>query len=131
MRRSTQGAIGAALGLIMLFGFSARASAEERKTCPICLRTEQKTSYSEKAGYTLVRGTTNTLLGWTELLRQPANEVKEGGNVFTGIGKGVGEAVKRTFGGAAELLTFWTPKVHDNYMHFSKDCPICMNTEKK
>ena len=131
MRRNTRTCVGVLLGLAVLLGCSSQARAEG-KACPICSKAgDQKASYSAKASCTLVRGTTNTLLGWTELIRQPANEVKDGGNVFTGIGKGVGETVKRTLGGAAELLTFWTPKVHDNYLHFAKDCPICMNKENK
>ena len=131
MRNKTQTLIGTAVGLIILFGGSAQARAEG-KMCPICSKAgDQKAAYATKASCTLVRGTTNAFLGWTELIRQPANEVKDGGNVLIGIGKGVGETVKRTLGGAAELLTFWTPKVHDNYLHFANDCPICMNKDKK
>ena len=130
MRGNRRMIIGTGLWFAILIGCPAQARAEERKMCPICMKAgDQKASYSEKASYTLARGTTNTLFGWTELIRQPANEVKDGGNVFAGLGKGVGEAVKRTLGGAAELVTFWTPKVHDTYLHFSKDCPVCMNNK--
>ena len=113
---------------LVVLGWSAPVRAEESKgTCPICGRAADETaSYPSKAGHTLVRGAANTLLGWTELIRQPAQEAKEGGNVLTGIGKGVGEGVKRTLAGVGEVLTFWTPKVQHRYVHFANDCPICM-----
>lgn len=93
--------------------------------CPICKRiSEQQISYAEKAGNTLARGALNTSLGWTELIRQPAQEVKRGGNAFVGIANGVGQGLNRTFTGLAELFTFWTPKIQGQYLHFSKDCPL-------
>ena len=120
---------GVVLGIAILFGFSGPAMAAQQKAamCPVCDKAgDDSASYPSKAGYTLVRGAANTLLGWTELIRQPVSEVKGGGNVFTGLAKGVGEGVKRTLGGAAEVLTFWTPKMKGNYLHFSDNCPICM-----
>ena len=120
---------GVVVGFALLFGCSRPAAAAEGqgKICPICARaSDEAASYPSKAGYTLARGATNTLLGWTELFRQPVSEVKGGGNVVTGIGKGVGQTVKRTLGGIGEVLTFWTPKMQDSYLHFSQDCPICM-----
>ena len=120
---------GVVLGIAILFGFSGPAMAAQQKAamCPVCDKAgDDSASYPSKAGYTLVRGAANTLLGWTELIRQPVSEVKGGGNVFTGLAKGVGEGVKRTLGGAAEVVTFWTPKMKDSYLHFSDNCPICM-----
>lgn len=99
-------------------------------TCPICGRAGNPATYADKAGTTLVRGASNTLFGWTELLRQPVQEAKAGGNVFVGIGKGLGESVMRTFAGAGEILTFWTPKTKDGYVQFSTDCPICMKSSR-
>jgi len=106
------------------------SKASSATTCPICGRVTDSASYSDKAGNTLVRGASNTFFGWTELLRQPVQEVKAGGNAFVGIGKGVGEGVKRTFAGLGEVLTFWTPKSKDGYLQFSKDCPICMKSTR-
>ena len=107
------------------------ASVPEGTKCPICSRANADTdSYATKAGSTLVRGTANFLLGWTELIRQPAHEVKQGGNVLTGVAEGVSEGFKRTVGGAAEFLTFWTPKVHGSYLHYAHDCPICAGKTK-
>ena len=119
--------LGTALGIAVLLGVSRQAMAEETKPiCPICAKTGDDASYSAKAGNTLVRGATNTLLGWTELIRQPADEVKSGGNVITGLAKGVGQGVTRTLEGAAEVLTFWVPKSKTGYLHFAHDCPVCM-----
>ena len=120
------------VGVVILLGRPGQARAEESKkmVCPICGHaTEGTVSYPTKAGKTLVRGAANTLLGWTELIRQPAQEAKAGGNVFMGIGKGVGEGVKRTLAGVGEILTFWTPKVQDHYVHFANDCPLCMGKQ--
>ena len=119
---------GVVLGIAILFGFSGSAMAAPQKAamCPVCAKVDDSASYPAKAGYTLVRGAANTLLGWTELIRQPVNEVQGGGNVFTGVAKGVGEGVKRTLGGVGEILTFWTPKMKGSYIQFSSNCPICM-----
>ena len=81
-------------------------------------------SYQEKATNTLLRGALNTTLGWTELIRQPAKEAKEGGNVFVGLANGVGQSVTRTLAGLGEIFTFWTPKVQGQYIHFAEDCPL-------
>ena len=104
------------------------ASVENRQAvCPLCGRiSNPQTDYPTKAGTTLLRGATNTLFGWTEIIRQPAQEAKAGGNVATGLYHGITQGVARTVGGAGEMLTFWMPKVQDKYLHFNKDCPLCM-----
>ena len=114
-----------------LFFFSivciSQTARAEEQVCQVCSKAgHDDTSYGAKAGTTLTRGAANTLFGWTELIRQPVNEVKAGGNLLTGIAKGLGESLKRTGGGVGEILTFWTPKVKDHYLAFSNDCPVCM-----
>lgn len=132
MSRVTRYAAAIAVGLVVAWGAPGIASAAGGKMCPVCEKAnDDQASYGQKAGSTLVRGASNTLLGWTELIRQPANEVKGGGNVFTGLAKGVGEGVKRTLGGAAEVLTFWTPKTKNGYLRFAHDCPICEGKVQK
>lgn len=122
---------------VFAFGTGGVASAETAETpataaqagpvCPICHHAaDQSTTYSEKAGKTLVRGAANTLLGWTELISEPVHEAKSGGNVFVGIGNGVGKTLQRTAAGIGEILTFWTPKMNNQYVKFATDCPICM-----
>ncbi len=120
-------------GCLLLIGSPGAIGADKPKettravVCPICGRANQDTSnYPTKASYTLARGASNTLLGWTELIHAPATEAKRGGNVFAGIAKGVGRGVTRTLAGVGEMLTFWTPKVHDRYLHTAHDCPLCM-----
>ena len=128
MRSAARRGISAALVCVAVLGASRPAAAtDERVMCPICDKAnDASSSYSSNASHTLLRGATNALFGWTELMRQPAEEVKAGGNVFTGIAKGVGYGVGRTAAGAGEILTFWVPKSQHGYVHFSKDCPICM-----
>ena len=128
----------AVFALALAAGWSARAEAAEATesgaqttgaVCPICHRaTDGSTAYSEKAGKTLTRGAMNTALGWTELISEPVHEAKSGGNVFMGIGKGIGKGVQRTVAGLGEVLTFWTPKMNNQYVHFATDCPICMKS---
>ena len=116
--------------LTLLCGAQA-VVAKNEVTCPICHRaTQEDASYSEKAGHTLARGAANTLLGWTDLIRQPAQEARRGGNVFMGLAEGAGQSVKRTLGGIGDLLTFWTPKVQGRYVHFAHDCPVCAGKSK-
>ena len=106
--------------------------AEHRQAvCPLCGRiSSPQTDYPTKAGTTLLRGATNTLFGWTEIIRQPAQEAKAGGNVATGLYHGITQGVVRTIGGAGEMLTFWMPKVQDKYLHFNHDCPLCMGKQQ-
>lgn len=119
--------VGVVVGVAVLLGVSGPAmAATQGAACPLCAKaSDESAPYATKAGSTLARGAANTLLGWTELIRQPANEVKGGGNVFTGLAKGVGQTVRRTLGGVGEVLTFWTPKIQGSYLHFNDDCPIC------
>ena len=113
------------------------AAAEQRTICPICQRaTDNTPDYGTKAGATFVRGATNLLFGWTEVIRQPAEEAREGRTVRTvivGMADGVGKGIARTAVGIGELLTFWTPKVNSRYVYLATDCPICMGrkTDKK
>ena len=105
----------------------SQASRAKTMICPICGRAnDQMADYATTAGHTLARGVTNTLFGWTELIRQPVDEAKAGGNVLTGIVQGVSRGVQRTAAGAGELLTFWTPKIQARYVRFATDCPLCM-----
>ena len=120
----------AAVAVVAVVAGAGVARAAEQ--CGICSKANSDTSsYPAKAGAMLVRGAANTLLGWTELIRQPVDEVKSGGNVVTGLGKGVGQTIRRTLGGVGEVLTFWTPKINDHYMRFSEDCPVCVEKGKK
>ena len=131
MHRRVNTMVGALCGLALLSMCVPSVSAEDRPTtCPICGRTvAATTAYPEKAGSTLVRGAANTIFGWTELIQQPVAAAKSDGNVFTGLAQGVGHTVKRTLNGLGDVLTFWTPKLHGQYVHFATDCPVCRKEE--
>jgi hypothetical protein len=60
------------------------------------------------------------------VIYQPGQAARRGENTVTGIAKGLGSGVTRTLTGAAELLTFWMPKVNNRYLEFATDCPVCM-----
>jgi len=125
-----------ALGLCWLAGAAVHAetapSPDASARCPICrAANDQSAPYGQKAGTTLVRGATNTAFGWTEMLTRPTEEVKTGGNLLVGIGKGMNQAVRRTFFGIGELMTFWTPKGPNGYLTLNRDCPVCMGRERQ
>ncbi|MBI3087512.1 MAG: hypothetical protein HYY91_01285 [Candidatus Omnitrophica bacterium] len=109
---------------------AAQASQEEARRsrmCPICrTANDQDAPYPRKTGMRFVRGAVNTAFGWTELLSQPAEEVKSGGNVFEGVTKGFGRSLQRTGIGIGELFTCWIPKQQQGPPKPSDDCPICM-----
>ena len=118
-----------AFWLIIGLTTPAEAADEISHTCPICQFTTNHSSYGQKVGGTLLRGATNTVFGWTEILLAPHEEVKSGGNIASGIGKGMSLAVQRTAAGLGELLTFWTPKGKDGYLRFTTNCPICLGQQ--
>lgn len=127
MKTETRLVIGVGIALILGTTAPANAAEPQEVVCPICrFANDQQASYGQKMSSTLVRGASNVAFGWTELLLQPASEVKAGGHLVVGIGKGVGFALSRTAVGAGELLTFWMPKGKQGYVTFSKDCPVCM-----
>jgi len=113
------------LGCVVWMGRPALAAGQDAPICPICKTLkEDSVTYGEKAGNTLARGVLNFTLGWTELIRQPAKKARAGDNVWRGIANGIGKSALRTARGLGEVVTFWTPKRKDGYIHFSKDCPI-------
>lgn len=98
----------------------------EPKLCPFCVALAKRDlAYQDKVGNTLARGAMNFGFGWTEIITQPAQEARKGGNILFGMANGFSRSVGRTFGGLGEMLTFWTPKVDgQNYIHFNSDCPL-------
>ena len=68
-------------------------------------------TYGEQATGKLKYGLKNTLLGWTELFREPKRASAAGENVFAGVGRGVWNAVGQTVGGIAHLVTFPIPAI--------------------
>lgn len=108
----------------------ASSTQAQPMACPICSHANvQDGDYAATSGTTFVRGASNTLLGWTEILRRPAEEAKAGGNVLAGVGKGVATGVGRTVSGIGEILTFWVPKGKQTPMNLATDCPLCMGRQ--
>ena len=56
-------------------------------------------------------GLTNTLLGWTSIVREPVQASQAGENVVVGIGRGLWNAVGQTLGGAVDTVTFFVPQI--------------------
>lgn len=130
MRHGLRGVLRVVTLAALTVAAAAPVGAEESgdaTVCPVCSQAGHRApSYPTKAGLTLLRGAANMLLGWTELFRQPVKAAEQHENVLTGVARGVGSTVTRTAAGLGEVLTFWTPKTKDGYVHFANDCPICM-----
>jgi len=90
---------------LIVFSFVAFSGAPLYAASPW---TEAST-YSEKSGQKLGFGLKNLLLGWTELFAAPERAKNNGENVFVGFGKGIGNFVVYTVGGALHVVTFFIP----------------------
>ena len=115
----------------VLWAMAAPAQAEGEaaaatKPGPICTAANNDASgYLTKAGATLMQGAGNLLMGWTEIIVEPVRTTQAKGNLGIGFLRGIGVALKRTVLGAAEVVTFWTPKHDGQYWHVNHDCPFC------
>jgi putative exosortase-associated protein (TIGR04073 family) len=113
------------LALAALAAPAAAAEEEPAAICPICSKAnDTEAAYHEQAGSRFTRGLLNFTLGWTEMIRQPAIEAKEGHHVATGIGKGLNRSAARTAQGLGEALTFWMVRKHPIHRY---DCPLDMH----
>ncbi len=68
-------------------------------------------TYKDQACAKLKYGLTNTLLGWTSVIRTPMNSSQTGDNLLVGIVKGVWNGVGQTVGGAVHAVTFPIPAI--------------------
>ena len=100
--------------LIVPHGLFAQPPAESADIgpssvhCGVCEAAESR-NFGKSAPGKIGRGLVNTGLGWTNLLAQPIQAGSSGGNVFTGIGKGLWMTVVRTVQGVVEIGLFWLP----------------------
>lgn len=84
-------------------------------------------SYPAKTGGQLARGVANTGLCWMELANQPMKEMKGGGNILIGMGKGVGHTCIRLVQGVGEIVTCPTPRAKDGkFTQIAHNCPMDM-----
>lgn len=77
--------------------------------CGVCGAAEAQ-NFGKSAPGKIGRGLVNIGLGWTNLFAQPIHAGKSGGNVLTGIGKGLGYTMIRTVQGVVEIGLFWLPQ---------------------
>src|SRR3989338_4159111 len=66
-------------------------------------------TYNEKAVGKFKFGFKNTFLGAVDLFQEPYAEIKNDGNVWAGIGKGLIDTVANVSGGIVHLGTFFIP----------------------
>ena len=93
-------------------------------SCSVCNAAGSQ-SYPTKTVGQLARGVANTGLGWVELVNQPVKEVKGGGNVLIGIGKGVGHTCLRMLQGVGEIITSPMPRAKGGkYTQIADGCPL-------
>ena len=104
--------------------FAGTGASSGSRGCAICDGTASD-SWGVKASTTLTRGVANTGLCWMELVNQPMKEVKGGGNVLIGCGKGIGHTFIRLCKGVGEIITSPLPKAKDG-SQIATDCPVCM-----
>ncbi|MBI3333527.1 MAG: hypothetical protein HYZ93_05500 [Candidatus Omnitrophica bacterium] len=108
----------------LLAGIIAWSTAGFAAECSVCSAAGSE-SYTTKAVGQLARGAANTGMCWVEMVNQPVKEVKGGGNVLIGVGKGVGHTCLRLAQGVGEIITCPMPKAKDGkYTQIADGCPL-------
>lgn len=105
---------------------AAEPAAPEKPPAPICDAADSE-DYLTKTSGQFLRGVTNLSLCWVELFHQPVVTVEEGGNVVTGLFKGIGHTLLRGAKGLGEALLCWDPrdpKTGSFHAPLSKDCAL-------
>ena len=113
------------LQLLAFVGVMALATAGfALPECAVC-NGAASDYYPEKIFYQFTRGIVNIGLCWVEMVHQPIKEMKNGGNLLVGIGKGFGQTGVRLVEGGGEILTCMLPRVHDGkYLQIAHDCTL-------
>ena len=110
-----------AAALVLSFPFSGRAHAEISSLCSAA----DSDNYITKASGQFARGIVNMGLCWVELIHQPGLELEPemGGNLFRGLGRGVGHTLLRAAKGVGDLFTAFLPPHDDGtYEVIVNDC---------
>ena len=118
-----------ALLVLGMVGFTAPVFADDASgvsssSCAICSKTTSG-NWGVRTTSKLGRGVANAGGCWTEMIRQPRNEHRAGGNWAVGMGKGLGHTCLRLVKGGAEILTSPLPNAKDG-SQIATDCPMCM-----
>lgn len=116
-----------ALVILSIACVAAPAFADEEvgTGCAICDNVAHSENHGVKTGAQLGRGVANAGGCWLEMVNQPMKEVKGGGNVLVGVGKGIGHTCLRLVKGAGEIITAPLPRAKDGDQ-IATDCPMCM-----
>lgn len=110
-----------AAALVLSSAFSGRACAEISSLCSAA----DSDSYITKASGQFTRGIVNMGFCWIELIHQPGLELKPemGGNLFRGLGRGVGHTLLRAAKGVGDIFTAFLPPHEDGtYEVIVHDC---------
>ena len=87
----------------------------------------EETGYPERMMGKFGFGLKNTLLGWTELIRQPIHHAREHEKpligTVQGLGVGIENAVVYTVGGILHLVTFPVTNLDVPLPHDGVECP--------
>lgn len=112
------------IGVFALAVAVVAAPAFAETSCPVCSAAASD-SYPTKTVGQAARGVANIGMGWMELVNQPVKEVKGGGNILIGMGKGIGHTCLRMAQGAGEILTSPMPRMKDGkYSQIADGCPM-------
>ena len=119
------------LGLlaVWLTGFGTLAFADQEIThanCGICNSTVSE-NHLVKTGGQFTRGAANLAFCWLGAVNQPIREMRGGGNLLVGFGKGFGHIFIRGAQGLGEIVTAPLPQAKDG-SQIAQDCPLCMWT---
>lgn len=102
-----------AVSLLAAIPASSALAGGDGHSCSVCDGVESA-NHLVKTGSQLTRGLANAALSWTEMFRQPKEEIDSHGNILVGIGEGVGEMIVSPF-----------PHANDG-SRIATDCPVCM-----
>lgn len=110
------------IALCLLLCGGTPAAAQEGIT--LC-EAASSDDYLTKSSGQFLRGTANVSLCWLELFHQPAQEMRSGGDIFTGIFKGFTHTIRRGAQGIGELMTFPAPRQPDgSFPIIADDCAL-------
>ncbi len=80
--------------------------------------------YLTKTSGQFLRGATSLCFFWLEMIHQPELELRSGGNLFTGVAKGVGHSFLRVVKGIGDIATCASPHRDEDgaFPSVTQDC---------
>src|SRR3989338_8006939 len=106
----------------LLTGPARPCSAEILSLCDAASSDDSLTKTSGQ----FLRGAANIGFCWLEMIHQPAREARSGGNLFTGLAKGVGHSFLRVAKGAGDIVLCASPRRNKEgtFPSVSQDCAL-------